>query len=231
MSVQPVPRAAATAAASAPRVEGWGRLGYQEALELQLDLWRRRCERRIGDTLACVEHPPTITLGRHAPAADVLAGRAELESRAVAVVRTDRGGRATYHGPGQAVVYPIVGIADLGLGIKEWVALLEDALIEAIAGYEIVGARREGRPGIWASGAKIASVGLRVSRGVSYHGVSLNVAADVSGFDCIITCGASEERVTSIARLATARPSVEEAAGRVCRAIVTRLPATAREAR
>jgi lipoyl(octanoyl) transferase len=205
--------------------EGWGKLAYGESLARQhryVDLRRRGS---IVDTIVSVEHPPTITLGRHAPTDDILFDRGELAARGIELVRTDRGGRATYHGPGQAVVYPIVAITERALGVKRWVALLEDALLETLAATGVSARCVAGRPGLWAGEAKIASVGLRVARGVSYHGVSLNVGLDVSGFDCIVTCGVVGQRVTSIAAESGATPPVEQVSARLSRAIADRLEA------
>jgi lipoate-protein ligase B len=184
-------------------IEDWGVVAYGDALERQLALHARRVAGEAPDTIVVVRHPPTITLGRRAPEDDVAMDRAELERRGVAVVRSDRGGRATYHGPGQVVVYPIVSIASLGLGVKDWVCLLEGALIDTLEDYGIEGRRRDGTAGIWTGEdgreAKIASLGLRVARGVSYHGIALNTGLDASIFDCIVTCGVRGERVTTVA--------------------------------
>lgn len=208
-------------------VVDWGRVGYAAAMERQLALVSARAEGRIPDTIACVRHPATITLGRNAPDGDVVASPAALAQRGIELVRSDRGGRATYHGPGQAIVYPIVSLAERGLGVKSWVELLEDSLLEALASYRLAATRRPASPGLWIGDAKIASVGLRVVRGVSYHGVSLNVGLDVSGFDCIVTCGVAGQRVTAVAaEIAPARdggPAVREAASRIAHAIRSRL--------
>ena len=102
-----------------------------------------------ADTIVMVEHPAVVTLGRHAPVGDVLVDRAALERREVALVTSDRGGRATYHGPGQAVVYPIVSLTARGLGVKAWVCILEKALLATLNAYGLSGACSEGRPGVW----------------------------------------------------------------------------------
>jgi len=210
-----------------PRLEAWGRLDYATAYERQLALAAAVADGSVADTIVTVEHPPTITLGRHASASDVLAGEAERASRGIVVVRSDRGGQATYHGPGQAVVYPIVDIARLALGPRSWVCLLESVLIETLADHGVRGVLIEGRPGIWTGGAKIASIGLRVVRGVSYHGVSLNVELDVSGFACIVPCGSAGERITSLAAEGVRAPTVKQASATLVDAIARRLRAEA----
>jgi len=199
-------------------VEDWGCVAYDAALERQLELHARRVAGEVPDTLVLVSHPATFTLGRQAPEADIVLDRAELERRGIAVARSDRGGRATYHGPGQVVLYPIVSLAELGLGVKDWVCLLESALIDTLADYGVRGQRRPGTAGIWTSDdadAKIASLGLRVSRGVSYHGVALNTGLDASVFDCIVTCGVRGEHVTTIEAATGIRPDDSEVGRRL----------------
>ncbi len=203
------------AQAATIRVESWGLLPYEEALTRQLDLHCRRVGGQVGDTIVSVEHPPTVTLGRNAPAEDIVASPSELERRGIALVRSDRGGRATYHGPGQAVVYPIVDIEALRLGVRGWVCLLEKAVLATLDEYGIAGDLIPGQPGVWAHGAKIASLGLRIVRGVSYHGVSVNVSLDAAGFDCIVTCGVTAAKVTTIATETGADPTVEEVSSRL----------------
>jgi lipoate-protein ligase B len=208
-----------------PRVERWGRVDYEAALARQLALAKAVAVGDRADTLIAVEHPPTVTLGRHASTADVVAEETELVARGICVVRTDRGGQATYHGPGQVVVYPIVAIARLGLGARRWVSLLEAALLETLASFGVPGTLVESRPGVWARGGKIASLGLRISRGVSYHGVSLNVGLDVSGFGCIVPCGSAGERITSLAAERENAPTADQASETLIEAIANRLRA------
>jgi len=215
MAIRETQKGEGSAGGDPAAVARWGRVPYLDAWERQIELGRRVAAGLAPDTLVVVEHPPTITLGRHAPESDVLLDADTLAARGIEVVRSDRGGRATYHGPGQLVLYPIVDIARLGLGARAWVELLEDALLSTLAEFEIDGARVEGRPGIWASGAKVASLGLRILGGVSHHGVSLNVDLDVSAFDCIVPCGAAGERMTSLAMLTGRAPSLDHAADRL----------------
>jgi lipoate-protein ligase B len=212
-----------------PKIERWGRVPYGEALARQLALVDAVESGVAPDTLVEVEHPATVTLGRHAPEDDVLLEPAARSARGIAVVRSDRGGKATFHGPGQVVVYPIVHLGRLGLGVKSWVCLLESALRDVLAAYGLAGDLVDGRPGVWVRGAKIASIGLRVVRSVSYHGVSLNVGLDVSGFDCIVPCGSAGEKITSIAAECSSAPADDEVAARLSTAIAARLRAQARE--
>ncbi len=172
-----------------------------------------------------VEHPATITLGRHAPEADVVVDDKILASKGVEIVRTDRGGRATFHGPGQVVVYPIVAIGELGLGVKSWIELLEEAVIATLAEFEVEGVRHEGNPGVWAPGGKIASVGLRIVDGVSSHGLALNVNLDVGAFDYIVTCGIPDEAVTTLAAECAADPATETVESRLSGNLIDRIDA------
>jgi lipoate-protein ligase B len=227
-------------------------VAYEDALARQLELHGRRVEGLVPDTLVLVSHPATFTLGRHAPEADIVLDRRELDRRGIAVARSDRGGRATYHGPGQVVLYPIVAIDDLGLGVKDWVCLLESALIDTLADYGIEGRRQPGTAGIWTTpaearkpfgdsrepfapntgqaeqprepeDAKIASLGLRVARGVSYHGVALNTGLDASVFDCIVTCGVRGERVTTIEAMTGKKPDDPEVGRKLAGHVLSRL--------
>ncbi len=182
------------------RLSDWGSIGYAEALARQTTLASEVAGRQVPETIISCQHPPTITLGRHAPASDVLASARELGRRGIEMVRSDRGGRATFHGPGQAVVYPVVRLADHGLSVVSWVAMLEDLMALRLERSGIAVDKRPEGPGLWAGGGKIASIGLRVVRGVSYHGLAVNVSLDVSSFDCIVTCGAAAAAVTDIAR-------------------------------
>jgi lipoyl(octanoyl) transferase len=135
------------------------------------------------DQLWLAEHPPVFTLG--------LAGRAQhvLDPGGIPVVKTDRGGQVTYHGPGQVVAYPLVDLKRVGFGVREMVRRLEQSVIDLLAAYGIEGERRPGMPGVYVAGAKIAAVGLRVSKGCTYHGLSLNSHLDLGPFSRIDPCG------------------------------------------
>jgi lipoyl(octanoyl) transferase len=154
------------------------------------------------DELWLVEHPPVFTQG--------LAGKPEhvLTPGDIPVVRTERGGQVTYHGPGQVVAYTLVDLHRLHLGVRDLVCRLEAAAIEVCAAHDVVALRKPGAPGLYvagadgAPGAKIASVGLKVSRGCAYHGIALNVAMDLEPFERIHPCGYAGLEVTDLARAA-----------------------------
>lgn len=138
-----------------------------------------------------VEHPPVFTQGQ--------AGKAEhlLGTGDIPVVQTDRGGQVTYHGPGQLVVYLMISLREAGVGIRGLVSIMENAIIELLAGYEIEASARTDAPGVYVQDSKIASLGLRVRRGCTYHGLALNVSNDLEPFQRINPCGHAGLEVTS----------------------------------
>jgi lipoyl(octanoyl) transferase len=221
-----------------PLVAGWlGRVGYREAHALQRRLASERADGRIGDRLLLLEHPAVLTLGRNADPTHVLATPAELEARGIEVIRVERGGEVTYHGPGQLVAYPIIGLSQRGLLIRSLVRALEAALVATCAAHGVAADRREGHPGCWCDPdgqdpRKIGALGLRVERGVTYHGIALNVTVALADFALIDACGMPGVASTSIAAElgdAAARPttaSVEHAAAIFARAFADALGAT-----
>ncbi len=197
-----------------------GRVAYREAWDLQHRLAAARAAGRIPDQLLLLEHDPVLTLGRHADEAYVRASRDELARRGIEVIRVERGGEVTYHGPGQLVAYPILALEPHGLLLRPLVRALEAALAETCAAFGVAADRREGHPGCWCDPdgplpRKIGALGIRVERGVTYHGIALNVAVDLADFDLIDACGMPGVPSTSIAREAgrpDARPSTAEVA-------------------
>jgi lipoate-protein ligase B len=182
-----------------------GRVPYREAWDLQHSLASARADGIIPDTLLMLEHPRVLTLGRHATEAHVVASSDYLAGIGVEVIRVERGGEVTYHGPGQLVAYPIVRLGDRGLLIRPFVRLLEDAMIETAATYGVRAARRAEYPGAWcdpesALPRKLGALGVRVERDVTYHGIALNVTTDLADFALINPCGLTSIGVTSIAR-------------------------------
>lgn len=147
------------------------------------------------DELWLLEHEPIYTLGMNADPRHV------LNAGEVPVVRIDRGGQVTYHGPGQLVVYPLIDLRRAGLGVRDLVTALEYAVIELAARYRIVAACRERAPGVYVDGSKLASVGLRIRRGGSYHGLALNVNMDLEPFRGINPCGYAGLQMTQLAAL------------------------------
>jgi lipoate-protein ligase B len=188
----------------------------------------------VAHRVLLVEHPPTITVTRRPDAAShVLAGDEALAAVGVERCDTDRGGDVTYHGPGQAVVYPIVDLQRLGLGIHAYIRALEQAAIETCAAWGLRCGREQGATGVWTEAAarparKVAAIGVRVSRGVTMHGMALNVAPDLSHFGLIVPCGLHGREVTSMrAELGDACPPAREAGRRLADEVVRALAAAA----
>jgi lipoyl(octanoyl) transferase len=176
-----------------------GRVGYLEAWELQRSLAAAVSQGAIPDTVLFLEHPPTITLGRRTEA-----GELHVPADAdVAVVETDRGGRSTYHGPGQLVCYPILDLKRHGKDVKKFCRDLEEAIIRTLAPFGIAATRIDGLTGVWIPSPprKIASIGVHLSRWVSTHGYALNVDLDLAPFtEWITACGLDDASFTSLAR-------------------------------
>lgn len=186
-----------------------GVIDYATGLRLQERLVALRKEGQIGDVLLLLEHTPVITLGRNAKAANIIASPETLAERGVEVFESDRGGDVTFHGPAQLVGYPIFDLRGFPsseskrstMGVIEYVRKLEEALIRTCADFGIGGERVCGLTGVWTSGpeqAKIAALGVHISRGVTSHGFALNVNTDLSYFDLIIPCGITSKPVTSM---------------------------------
>ncbi|ABK43053.1 lipoate-protein ligase B [Magnetococcus marinus MC-1] len=178
---------------------------YQQAWEQQLAWVQAIHEGQRQDTLILLEHMPVYTLGKRATRADVL-------RQDIPAVYTDRGGQVTYHGPGQLVVYVLWNLRGQLHGVRAHVARLEEMVMEVLAHYGVVGQRDGAGPGIWVGDAKIASIGVRVTQGVTLHGLSLNRDPDLSHFQGIIPCGQVGRPVTSLAALgvAVSRQALEQ---------------------
>ena len=169
-------------------VKHLGRVDYEPTFQAMQDFTAARTP-ETPDELWIVEHPPVYTLGQ--------AGKPEhvLEDIGIPVVRIDRGGQVTYHGPGQVVIYLLLDLPRLKIKVRELVTAIEQAVIDLLAEYSVTAERRDGAPGVYVGDAKIAALGLRIRNGCSYHGVSLNVDMDLSPFDAINPCGYAGLRV------------------------------------
>ncbi len=201
-----------------------GRVGYAEALALQLAV-REGVKRGEGqEHLLLLEHPPVYTLGRNATEKDVLAPRAWLEARGVEVIETDRGGQVTYHGPGQLVGYPVISLNPDRRDVRRYVRDLSFSLVDTLAGYGIAAAPGEGtaETGVWVEERKIASLGIHLSRWVTTHGFALNVTTDLAYFSGIVPCGMPSVTLTSIERERGLRPGLAEVAERFVPAFAAR---------
>ncbi len=166
-------------------------------LELQGQLQEQRRAGLIGDTVLIVEHPPVITLGARKSANRLLADREELARRGIDLAEIRRGGGTTAHNPGQLVFYPILHLQELRLDINKYVRTLEAVGIELLAGLGVRSGRRKGFPGLWVGQKKIASIGVRVSRFVTCHGMAINIQNDLDIFDLMVPCGLDGVEMTS----------------------------------
>jgi len=171
---------------------------YRKILRLQHKLRERRSRGEIPNTILMVEHPPVITLGARRSANKVLANREELARRHIDVVEIRRGGGGTAHNPGQIVFYPILHLQELGLGVSEYIRNLEGIGIKLLRALRVHSTRRKGYPGLWVGDKKIASIGVRVSKFVTYHGMAINIQNDLSIFDLLIPCGLDGVEMTSV---------------------------------
>src|SRR5215471_6548319 len=182
-----------------------GRVDYSTALRLQQTVVHLVKEGRIGHTLLLLEHPPVITLGRNATEQNIVASRDALAGRGIELHETDRGGDVTFHGPGQLVGYPIFDLRAFTprIGAVDFVRKIEEALIRSCGDLGVVTGRVSGLTGVWTEGepqAKIAAIGVHISRAVTSHGFALNVTTNLDYFNLIVPCGIADKPVTSLAR-------------------------------
>ena len=184
-------------------------LGYDQASRRQRELVALRKAGEIPDRLLFVEHPRVITLGRNAQRSHLLLPSATLARLGVDLQESDRGGDVTYHGPGQLVVYPIMNLREWRMDVGAYVRALEQVVIGAVARYGIAAGRIEGVPGVWVEGAKLAAMGVHISRWVTSHGFALNVAPEMRYFGYIVPCGLHKP-VTSMERLLGRAPARED---------------------
>jgi lipoate-protein ligase B len=190
-------------------VRDLGRRPYLEVHQLQQELLRQRVEDLIPDTLLLVEHEEVVTLGRSSPEGDAAAA-------GLPVVSIERGGEATWHGPGQLVAYPILKLAEGRRDLHRYLRDLEAVVIDVLADFGVEGSRVEGLTGVWIGNRKVCSLGVAVRRWVTWHGLALNVDADLSAFRRFRPCGLDPEVMTNLARhsrrpvsMATVRQSLE----------------------
>jgi lipoyl(octanoyl) transferase len=198
-----------------PVVRWLGRVEYEPTLAAMRRFTDER-DANTADELWLLEHPPVFTLGMAADRAHVLA------AGDIPVVQTDRGGQVTWHGPGQLVAYPLLDLKRHGLTVRGLVVLLEQCVIDLLAGEHIAAQGRRDAPGVYVTGRKVAALGLRVRRGASYHGLALNVNPDLAAFSRINPCGMAGLAVTSLRELGIGW-SVEETGRRLAAQLLARL--------
>lgn len=175
---------------------------YREVYNLQKELVRKRKAGLIGDTLILAEHPPVFTIGRRGSAANLLVSEGCLKENSLELIRVDRGGDITFHGPGQLVLYPILDLLGWGGDIRLYIRRLEDVMIDFLSRYNISGIRISGDTGVWIDkDTKIGFIGIGVSRWVTYHGLSINVNTPLRYFDMIRPCGLRRCAVASVSSI------------------------------
>ena len=177
-----------------------GLADYRQVLQLQHQLREKRNQGEIPNTVLIAEHPAVITLGARQSANKLLASRNTLAQMQIDVVESRRGGGTTAHNPGQLVFYPILNLQQLGLGIREYIRELETTGAELLEQLGIRSQRRKGFPGLWVGDRKIASIGVRVSKFVTYHGMAINIQNDLGIFEFFVPCGLDGLKMTSVLR-------------------------------
>ena len=205
-------RDAAPASRGALWVVDLGLRAYAEALVIQRDVARRRISGEIPeDVLLLVEHPPVVTLGRSAKREHLVASPQLLAARGVELHEVERGGDITFHGPGQLVGYPIVDLKRHKQDLHWYLRQVEEALIQGVAPFGVIGERSTGYTGVWTQGRKLASIGVHARDWVTWHGFALNVSTDLSYFDLMVPCGIASVQMTTVCReCGPARPGMPE---------------------
>jgi lipoyl(octanoyl) transferase len=194
-----------------------GLVPYPEALALQKRLEAARHDGRVPDVLLLLEHPPTYTRGRRSTEAELPMGEDWYRAQGIEIFDTDRGGRLTYHGPGQIVGYPVMSLRPYGDDIHDYIRRMESVVVSVLASYGIEAGTIEGLTGVWtAERRKIGSIGIHVSRGVTTHGFAVNVNNDLQPFEWIVPCGIDHCQMPSIARELRTEQDMDELADRIC---------------
>ncbi|XP_073316895.1 octanoyltransferase LIP2, mitochondrial-like isoform X1 [Primulina huaijiensis] len=186
----------------APRRLGVWKMGvvnYLEALELQDELTSNRKILKVTDILLSLQHPPTYTLGKRRTDHNILVSESELKAMGADLHYTQRGGDVTFHGPHQAILYPIISLRDIGLGARQYVEKLETTMIQlaSVHGVEARGGQKS-ETGVWVGGRKIGAIGVRISSGITSHGLAFNINPDMNYFKHIVPCGLEDKEVTSL---------------------------------
>ena len=180
------------------KITDCGLADYRQILQTQQVLREKRQQNEIPNTVLIVEHPAVITLGARQSANRLLIDREDLRQKDIDVVEVRRGGGTTAHNPGQLVFYPILNLQKTALGINQYIRELEAIGTELLEQLEVHSTRQKGAPGLWIGRRKIASIGVRVSKHITYHGMAINIQNDLSIFDFIVPCGLDNVEMTSV---------------------------------
>jgi lipoate-protein ligase B len=189
-----------------------GLVEYVEAYALQRKLLHQRLQGEIPDTVLLLEHPPTITIGKSGKIENILISKEELFEEGISLFFVNRGGDATYHGPGQLVGYPILDLRNRGRDVHRYVYDLEEVLLKTINSFSIEAYRDTSHAGVWVKGEEVAALGLSIHKWISMHGFALNVHTKLDHFSLINPCGFLDRGATSISKLLNRKVSVAEVA-------------------
>jgi lipoyl(octanoyl) transferase len=194
-----------------------GRIAYPEAMAMQKRLEAARHQGLVPDVLLLLEHPPTYTRGRRSTPAELPMGEDWYRAQGIEIFDTDRGGRVTYHGPGQLVAYPVMSLRPYGDDVHEYIRRMESVVVALLRSYGIEAGTIDGLTGVWTpERRKIGSIGVHVSRGVTTHGFALNVNNDLQPFEWIVPCGIDHCQMTSVARESRREQDMREVEERTC---------------
>jgi lipoate-protein ligase B len=173
--------------------------GYRDVWKVQTDLVAARWEKRLEtDVVLLLEHPPVFTLGRRGGMGNLTVSEDVLKERGIPVIQVERGGDITFHGPGQLVIYPIIDLTSVRLGVADYVTMLEEVVIRVAADWGVTAGRNPLNRGVWVGNSKLASIGIAVRRGITFHGVALNVNLSLEPFTWINPCGLKRIGITSL---------------------------------
>ncbi len=185
--------------------------GYRDAWKVQTELVAARWEKRLEtDVVLLLEHPPVFTLGRRGGMGNLTVSENVLKERGIAIIQVERGGDITFHGPGQLVIYPIIDLTSAHLGVADYVEMLEEVAIRVAADWGITAGRNPLNRGVWVGNSKLGSIGIAVRRGISFHGVALNVNLSLDPFTWIHPCGLKGIGITSLEKELGQRVSMDD---------------------
>ena len=175
-----------------------GTISYENAMDVQSKLHDLIRWKKLTNILLTLEHPHIITIGKTGSNKDIKISQEAISDARVQVVRANRGGKVTYHGPGQLIAYPIINLRELNLGPQKYIFKIEETIIRTLNEFGVKGDRSVGNHGVWVDDAKIAAIGVKISQGISSHGFSINLNPNLSYFDFIVPCGIPDKSVCSL---------------------------------
>lgn len=193
-----------------------GLINYLQALELQKKTYLAKKRGKIKeDVLFLLEHPPTITIGRKGSLNEILADEVKLKEKGISIYHIGRGGKVTYHGPGQLVGYPVLNLADYGKDLHLYLRNLEEVIIRTLKDFSVFAERKKGFTGVWVDSHKIASIGIEIKKWISLHGFAFNISCDLQYFNLIHPCGLSPSAMISLEKIIGYPPSMKQVISRL----------------